>query len=575
MPISNIQTDETYTPMKKYLFLTLLAAAFLAGGGCSSSDDDGWGVIELASPKLKVTTELATATVTWDAVAKTAGYAYALDGAADYTSVDAATTTVTLTALAEGGHTFRLKAVGDLDHTTDSAERTIDFEIDPTLPQPAPTYVKGDEIGSVVVSWPAVKGAAGYAYKFGEAASFTEVGADVLSVTQKGLSAEEPIRFTMYAVGQLPDSKDSEPVSLTFQLVDTSEGVWVRKSNGELFELTESEAKIYTGTVSVSAADSFEILVENVPYGFLSYSGNGGVGTVNNDRACVPFYTYPAAEYYVRRSLGRMASDPLNKFWINLTADARIDLRIDCTQDPFRYDLQLVEADDPALILAQYFDLMVYGGDWIQAGKNAKSGRMGQSTDTALIDGTEPGEKEASYTTFGAKIASEGEASPAYLANRGLTGWGIAHCFEFPGYIRLSNTANSSGNMYGILTTPKLTALSGPTSITLTFDAVRFASTSDIPVKVLGAGTIKTASVRIEEGTAETAITPAADGQSIAITSTHCPKHANDDFKKWSCFTLTIDGATAETQIRWDTTGVGAESKDGRICLDNLAIRKN
>lgn len=433
MPISNIQTDETYTPMKKYLFLTLLAAAFLAGGGCSSSDDDGWGVIELASPKLKVTTELATATVTWDAVAKTAGYAYALDGAADYTSVDAATTTVTLTALAEGGHTFRLKAVGDLDHTTDSAERTIDFEIDPTLPQPAPTYVKGDEIGSVVVSWPAVKGAAGYAYKFGEAASFTEVGADVLSVTQKGLSAEEPIRFTMYAVGQLPDSKDSEPVSLTFQLVDTSEGVWVRKSNGELFELTESEAKIYTGTVSVSAADSFEILVENVPYGFLSYSGNGGVGTVNNDRACVPFYTYPAAEYYVRRSLGRMASDPLNKFWINLTADARIDLRIDCTQDPFRYDLQLVEADDPALILAQYFDLMVYGGDWIQAGKNAKSGRMGQSTDTALIDGTEPGEKEASYTTFGAKIASEGEASPGLSGQSWTDGLGNRPLFRIPG----------------------------------------------------------------------------------------------------------------------------------------------
>ena len=76
----------------------------------------------------------------------------------------------------------------------------------------------------------------------------------MLSVTQKGLSAEEPIRFTMYAVGQLPDSKDSEPVSPPFQLVDTSEGVWVRKSNGELFELTESEAKIYTGTVSVSAA---------------------------------------------------------------------------------------------------------------------------------------------------------------------------------------------------------------------------------------------------------------------------------------------------------------------------------
>ena len=84
---------------------------------------------------------------------------------------------------------------------------------------------------------------------------------------------------------------------------------------------------------------------------------------------------------------------------------------------------------------------------------------------------------------------------------------------------------------------------------------MRFASTSDIPVKVLGAGTIKTASVRIEEGTAETAITPATDGQSIAITSTHCPKHANDDFKKWYCFTLTIDGATAETELRSLFTG--------------------
>ena len=396
--------------------------------------------------------------------------------------------------------------------------------------------------------------------------------------TDKGVKELELVKSdktgVTLAVLSYDDANRPGEFTSTFVSTEDMASVIVDGKETQLARPTEG-VDIFEGKVAVPAKSGFTVEINKVAYGFAPYSGNGGVGTVNNDRACVPFYTYPAAEYYVRRSLGRMASDPLNKFWINLTADARIDLRIDCTQDPFCYDLQLVEADDPALILAQYFDLMVYGGDWIQTGKNAKSGRMGQSTDTALIDGTEPGEKEASYTTFGAKIASEGEASPAYLANRGLTGWGIAHCFEFPGYIRLSNTANSSGNMYGILTTPKLTALSGPTSITLTFDAVRFASTSDIPVKVLGAGTIKTASVRIEEGTAETAITPAADGQSIAITSTHCPKHANDDFKKWSCFTLTIDGATAETQIRWDTTGVGAESKDGRICLDNIAIRKN
>ena len=56
----------------------------------------------------------------------------------------------------------------------------------------------------------------------------------------------------------------------------------------------------------------------------------------------------------------------------------------------------------------------------------------------------------------------------------------------------------------------------------------------------------------------------------LRVTLDHAPEEPID-----AKFTLTIDGATAETQIRWDTTGVGAESKDGRICLDNIAIRKN
>ena len=200
---------------------------------------------------------------------------------------------------------------------------------------------------------------------------------------------------------------------------------------------------------------------------------------------------------------------------------------------------------------------------------------MGQSTDTApLIDGTEPGEKEASYTTFGAKIASEGEASPAYLANRGLTGWGIAHCFEFPGYIRLEY-----GQLLGEhVRDPDHSQTHGAERpdehhAHLRRRAVRL----DVRYSRQGAGrgNHKDSQRAIEEGTAETAITPAADGQSIAITSTHCPKHANDDFKKWSCFTLTIDGATAETQIRWGHDRRGRREQDGRICLDNIAIRKN
>ena len=157
--------------MKKYLIFPILSL-FFALAGCETTDDEAM-TIELASPKLKVTTELATATVTWDAIAKTAGYAYALDQSTEYVQLAADVTSVTLTQLAKGPHTFRIKAVGNLEHTTDSAERTIDFEIDPTLETPKPSYVKGEAMGSVTISWEEVKGAAGYAYKLDDDASWT------------------------------------------------------------------------------------------------------------------------------------------------------------------------------------------------------------------------------------------------------------------------------------------------------------------------------------------------------------------------------------------------------------------
>ena len=52
-------------------------------------------------------------------------------------------------------------------------------------------------------------------------------------------------------------------------------------------------------------------------------------------------------------------------------------------------------------------------------------------------------------------------------------------------------------------------------------------------------------------------------------------KHGNEALKKWSNFSITIEGATAETQICWDTTGAGSTSANGRICLDNIVVRKN
>ena len=81
--------------MKKLLLFPCLLLA-LGLSSCESSDDEIMS-IELVSPKkLAVTTELATASFKWDAVAKAEGYAYALDNSTEYTTIDAATTTCLL-----------------------------------------------------------------------------------------------------------------------------------------------------------------------------------------------------------------------------------------------------------------------------------------------------------------------------------------------------------------------------------------------------------------------------------------------------------------------------------------------
>ena len=184
------------------------------------------------------------------------------------TSVGAATTTVTLlAALAEGRPHLptqsrrRSRPHDRFGRTDDRLQRSI-----PRFSQPAPTTSRATRPAASSPRGPAVKGRCGLRLQV-RRSRIVHRGRRRRALRHAEGSQRrraDPLhdvrRRTTARLG-----RDSEPVSLTFQLVDTSEGVWVRKSNGELFERTESEAKIYTGTVSVSAADSFEILVENVP----------------------------------------------------------------------------------------------------------------------------------------------------------------------------------------------------------------------------------------------------------------------------------------------------------------------
>ncbi|WP_295938317.1 hypothetical protein [uncultured Alistipes sp.] len=552
--------------MKKLLFPLLILA--LGFSSCESDDKDMR--IELASPKLTVTTELATATIKWDSIPKAPSYAYALDDATEFTPVEDGAKSVTLTQLARGTHSIRVMSTGDYNHTMDSQIRTAEFDINPTLPAPAPSFTRTATEGVVEVKWPAVKGAIGYQYKFNNAADWTSVGANVLTVTQGGFDPMGMHPFSIRALGQLPDSETSAIFDTTFQLIDTSVGLWVKRESGGVFELTETAAasKIFTATVGFNATDEFEILVNGVPYGFTTFSGNGGVGTVTHAKA-----TVNTPDYYVRESVGQMSKKEgdvdINKFWISVSSSCEVLITVDNSyaDEIPRYFLKLVEQSNPSILLEQYFDLMSLGGNWL----TGKSGKTGGSTNATTMDGTEPASPTAvSAATLGVTVASHTTAKAEYIANRGLEGWEVTNCYEFLGVFRLSSPGN------GILTTPKMTALTAPTTITLTFDAVVFGTTTNnIPVKILNAGTISSAQVKVKGG-ASVSITPESGNTSFIITQAHCPTDygGNTNPKPLSNFTVVIQNATADTQVSWDTTGIETVST-ARMCLDNIVIKKN
>ena len=117
--------------------------------------------------------------------------------------------------------------------------------------------------------------------------------------------------------------------------------------------------------------------------------------------------------------------------------------------------------------------------------------------------------------------------------------------------MRLNKSASGSHKYSGYLKTPKLAALTAPTNITLEFDICRFA----------GDG-------------AAAATTVAASGTDFVVTNDLCSKQAKTVINKpWSHVELSIAGATAETQIKFDGSR-GKDSMSDRCLLDNIKITK-
>lgn len=550
--------------MKNIALLSCLFLAFFLGA-CSENEEVD-SSIELACPRLEQTQKGNVLTITWNAVAKTEGYAYKLDNA-DYTRVGADVTSFTAT-LTHGDHLFSIYAIGNNAHTTDSAVRTLEINFDATLAMPSLTV--GTDGTEATFEWEAVPAAEGYAYKYDDQAEFTKVGSDVLSYTATFSPGTH--KFYIYAVGDNTYSIDSPVREAEFDIVDTSTGYFVKKTTGKIVRLEEVATGIYGAEVECTKSDDFVILIDGAEYGFTAYSGNGGVGHVNSLFAAVPFYN--KVNYYVRESLGQLTSTPadaLNKLYVNTDEECVVEVRVDMTSSagtPPRYYLKIKEKEDPSIVLAQYFDLMVYGGDW----PNYIKGTANGATVGADFDGTAPGEKgTAAATGYGAVLVSSADAGVgAYMANRGLEGWTAAYIYEFASCIRMGHSSSAAK---GVLTTPKLSSLGGATTLTVTFDGLRFASKENIAVKVLNAGRITSVQVNADGAAAATPINVEADNTSFLITPAYGTNYANADKKSWSNFTFVVEGATAETQISWDGTGVTA-AKEGRYMLDNIVIKK-
>lgn len=380
--------------------------------------------------------------------------------------------------------------------------------------------------------------------------------------TDKGVKELELVKSdktgVTLAVLSYDDANRPGEFTSTFVSTEDMASVIVDGKETQLARPTEG-VDIFEGKVAVPAKSGFTVEINKVAYGFAPYSGNGGVGKVENMMSAAPYYSSSTIAdsrgYDCKMAVGRMAAtaDGGNDFWTNLSEDAQILVRVDLTyaDGTPRYWLELVEADDPNLLLEQNFDLFVWGGDYTLA-----SGGKG----TAPVADSES--------------AADGDviAGDLYLKNRNMTGWEVRRIAEHPGTVRLNKSASGSHKYSGYLKTPKLAALTAPTNITLEFDICRFAGDGDIYITVEGAGTYTAAAVNIDGAAAATTV--AASGTDFVVTNDLCSKQANTVINKpWSHVELSIAGATAETQIKFDGSR-GKDSASDRCLLDNIKITK-
>ncbi len=397
---------------------------------------------------------------------------------------------------------------------------------------------------------------------------------------RKTFSFERPEKATAI-VAAIPYDEAGVPGNIIVSFASSETMVTVDYKGAIIMDQPDPNKEIFETTFHASNAADFTITIDSEKYGFTPYSGNGGIGVTGLFSALPSFNLFNTPlTYSVSKSIGRMSkvSDGGENFFINTTSSVDVFVRVDMTNTDEipRYYFEIVEENDPSVILYENFDLFAYSGDYMAPANGTEV-----SLTPDVIDGTEAGIKQAFNQTSGPNVnqvawnrsvfdwptyipseyGTKYLAAEEYIKNRGLEDWTIESCGERPGAIQLS----VGGTLYGILTTPKFSAITGTSNIVLEIDMARFATSSkkQIAIDIIGGGQYTAGEVTVD-GMPKKTLSVSGSQFLVNHDPDVCPPSvANDAVNKpVSHFKFNISGATSNTQIRIDTSYEG-KIKDG------------
>ncbi len=563
--------------MKKLFLLVAILAGF-SFVACEK-EPEKVEAMELAVPKnLQYTTGLGQVTITWDAVTKAAGYAYSVDNGS---YVETAETKVTFTDLEAGDHNFKLLAKGDGTTTKDSQETSLPFTVSVDLAAPAAAF----DAATGNITWAAVEGATGYAYKFNDA-DWTKVGTDVLSVGTADLSLDVANTFAITCV--VNNALSANEASLELMLpgqawIITKDAKYVMKADGE---------KKFAYTFENVQNVEFEIFRDST-FSYIPGSLVGGVGKYKANVAAKldGVAQWVVTDRYVRHSNGQVMKkggkaifmkdhnksglatndgeeyEATAQFWINDDQARTVKVVLDMTiEGKPVYRMDMLNYQDANVVLAEYFDLFVYGSEFPKG--------LGGWRSLSGDDGIEPlGRFYTTNTQDGASMSNSDDPKEKalWIPNRHMEGWYLANIAEQCGYIKLNKTA--------VMKTP---ALGHTGSVTVTFKAVLYGgNSSGFFFTTENGGSIVSATANVPvvddpkaanltyNGFKDETIT-VAENKVVEPGYTYVPRYDNNADKGWTTFTIKIDNVTADTRLVWDVD----DAQNSRFCIDDIIVTK-